>query len=71
MIELSRTVLPVAAIMSVVACTSYPRVQSDFDGDLDFGQYKTFDFSSRTEIEDPDLAGNRYVTTQKDRSKLT
>ena len=42
----------------MVACTSNPRVQSDYDDNLDFSLYRTFDFSSRTEIEDPDLAGD-------------
>ncbi len=58
MITLSRIVLPLVALALMAACTSNPRVQSGYDSDLDFGQYKTFDFSSRTEIEDPDLAGN-------------
>jgi hypothetical protein len=50
--------LPVVALTLMAACTSHPKVQSDYDGDRDFGQYRTFDFSSRTEIENPDLAGN-------------
>ncbi len=42
----------------LTACTSNPRVQSDYDGALDSGQYITFDFENRAEIENPDLAGN-------------
>ena len=58
MIKLSRITLPFVALTLMAACTSNPRVQSDYDGALDFGQYSTFDFGSRTEIKDPDLAGN-------------
>jgi len=39
----------------VAACTSNPRVQSDFDDSVDFSQYKTFNFGSQTEILDPDF----------------
>ncbi len=57
MIKLSRVVLPLVALTLLAGCASNPRVQSNYDGDLDSGQYETFGFSSRTEIEDPDLAG--------------
>jgi hypothetical protein len=39
----------------ITACTSNPRVQSDFDDSVDFSQYKTFNFGSQTEILDPDF----------------
>ena len=39
----------------LTACTSSPRVQSDFDDSVDFSQYKTFNFGSQTEILDPDF----------------
>ena len=39
----------------LTACTSNPRVQSDFDDSVDFSQYKTFNFGSQTEIPDPDF----------------
>ena len=39
----------------LTACTSNPRVQSDFDDSVDFNQYKTFNFGSQTEILDPDF----------------
>ena len=39
----------------VAACTSNPRVQSGFDDNVDFSQYKTFNFGSPTEILDPDF----------------
>ena len=58
MIKLSRIMLPMVTITLMAACTSSPGVQSDYDGDLDFGQYQTFDFSSGTEIVGADLAGN-------------
>ena len=56
--RVSRILLPLFALLSLVACTTSPRVQSNYDDSLDFGQYRTFDFSSRTEIEKPDLAGD-------------
>ena len=39
----------------LTACTSSPRVQSDFDDSADFSQYKTFNFGSQTEVLDPDF----------------
>jgi len=39
----------------MTACTSNPRVQSNFDDSVDFSQYKTFKFGSQTEISDPDF----------------
>ena len=39
----------------LTACTSNPRVQSDFDDSVDFSQYKTFNFGTQTEILDPDF----------------
>lgn len=39
----------------LTACTSNPRVQSDFDDSVDFSQYETFNFGSQTEILDPDF----------------
>ena len=39
----------------LTACTSNPRVQSDFDDSVDFSQYKTFNFGSQTEILNPDV----------------
>ncbi len=57
MITLSRIMLLLVVLALMAACTSNPRVQSDYNSDLDLGQYKTFDFSSSTEIEDPDLTG--------------
>ena len=41
----------------IAACTSNPRVQSSHDDSLDFSVYETYDFSNRTEIENPDLPG--------------
>ena len=39
----------------LTACTSNPRVQSDFDDSVDFSQYRTFNFGSQTEFLDPDF----------------
>ena len=39
----------------LTACTSNPRIQSDFDDSVDFSQYKTFNFGNQTEISDPDF----------------
>ncbi|MDX2417502.1 MAG: DUF4136 domain-containing protein [Xanthomonadales bacterium] len=39
----------------LTACTSNPRVQSDFDDSVDFSQYKTYNFGSQTEVLDPDF----------------
>ena len=58
MITLSRTISPLVALTLMASCTTNPRIQSNYDNDLGFSQYKTFGFSSRTEIEDPDLAGD-------------
>ena len=41
----------------LTACTSNPRVQSSHDDSLDMSVYETYNFSSRTEIENPDLPG--------------
>jgi len=41
----------------IMACTSNPRVQSSRDDSLDFSVYETYNFGSRTEIENPDLSG--------------
>lgn len=41
----------------ITACTSNPRVQSSHDDSLALSDYETYNFSSRTEIENPDQAG--------------
>ena len=41
----------------ITACTSNSRVQSSHDDSLDMSVYETYNFSSRTEIENPDLSG--------------
>ena len=41
----------------ITACTSNPRVQSSHDDSPDMSVYETYNFSSRTEIESPDLPG--------------
>ena len=41
----------------IMACTSNPRVQSKVDESIDFSIYETYNFSTRTEIQDPDLPG--------------
>ena len=57
MIELSKVLLLPITFTLIAACTSNPRVQSNYDDSLDFGVYETFGFASRTEIQDPDLSG--------------
>ena len=57
MIELSKILLLPVTFTLIAACTSNPRVQSNYDDSLDFGLYETFSFASRTEIQDPDLSG--------------
>jgi len=51
------TLIPLTFAL-LTACASNPRVQSNFDDSLDFSLYETYNFSNRTEIENPDLAGN-------------
>lgn len=41
----------------IMACTPNPRVQSKVDESIDFSIYETYNFSTRTEIEEPDLPG--------------
>ncbi len=50
-----RIFLTFSTFALITACTSSPRVQSDFDDRVDFSQYKTFNFGSKTEILDPDF----------------
>lgn len=58
MITLSRVILPVITLSLVAACATNTRIQSNYDSDVDLSQYKTFGFSSQTEFEDSDLAGD-------------
>jgi len=57
MTGLSRKFLMLISSALLVACTSNPRVQSQVDESIDFGVYETYNFATRTEIEDPDLPG--------------
>ncbi len=52
-----RVFLLLVSFALIVACTSNPRVQSSHDDSLDISVYETYNFSSRTEIENPDLPG--------------
>ena len=45
-----------AACALATACTSNPRVQSNYSDSLNITDYKTFGFARATEVEDPDLA---------------
>ena len=47
------SIVLVSALILISACVSDARVQSDFDQSLDFSQYKTYNFHSKTEIENP------------------
>ena len=56
MIDFSKIVLPSVAITLMAACTSNPRIQSDYSDDLNFGEYKTFNFSDQVAMGVSDLA---------------
>ena len=56
--EFTRVSLLLITFTLITACTSNPRVQSNYDDSLDFSVYETYNFSSRTEIVDPDVSGN-------------
>ena len=47
----------------LTACTSNPRVQSDFDESVDFSQYKTFNFGSQDDyrVNDPLSSNDRLM----------
>ena len=53
--RLSKVLLPVVALTVASACTSNPRVQSDFSDGIDFSAYKTYDFGGRMEAVNTDL----------------
>ncbi len=56
--EFTRVSLLLITFTLITACTSNPRVQSNYDDSLDFSVYETYNFSSRTEIVDSDVSGN-------------
>jgi hypothetical protein len=55
MSEFSRKFLLLISFALIMACASNPRVQSKVDDSLDFSVYETYNFGTRTEIENPDL----------------
>jgi len=55
MSECTRVLFLLITFSIMTACTSIPRVQSSHDDSLDMSVYETYNFSSRTEIENPDL----------------
>jgi hypothetical protein len=57
MITAAKSLLALITLAMVTACATDPRVQSKHDGSLDFSQYESFNFSSPTAIENPDLGG--------------
>ena len=57
MSEFSRKILLLISFALIMACASNPRVQSKVDDSLDFSVYETYNFGTRTEIENPDLPG--------------
>jgi hypothetical protein len=57
MSEFSRKFLLLISFALIMACASNPRVQSKVDDSLDFSVYETYNFGTRTEIENPDLPG--------------
>lgn len=57
MSEISRKLFLLTSSALMMACTSNPRVQSKVDDSIDFSAYETYNFGTRTEIENPDLPG--------------
>lgn len=53
----SKVFLVLISFALLTACASNARVQSSYADSLDFSHYETYNFSSRTEIEDLDLQG--------------
>jgi hypothetical protein len=49
------SIVLVSALILISACASDSRVQSDFDQSMDFSQYKTYNFHSQTEMENPEF----------------
>lgn len=52
---LTRVFLWQTAFFLLSACATEPRVQSDYDAGVDFRQFRTYNFSSPVEIENPDF----------------
>lgn len=55
MTRLIKVMLPVAACVWMTACSSTSRIHSDYQGELQLSQHKTYGFKSRTEFRDSDL----------------
>jgi len=53
-----RSSLLLISFTLIAACASDSRITSDFDDSLDFSAYRTFNFSSPTEVENPDFPEN-------------
>lgn len=51
---LTRVFLLQAVFIFLTACATESRFQSDYDPDLDFSQFRTYNFSNPVEIESPD-----------------
>ncbi len=52
MLSKSRNIfLLLVGLLTLIACASGPEIQSDYDPDVDFSQYKTFGFFSPMSIE--------------------
>jgi len=58
MTDCLRTSLLLISFTLISACASDARIKSDFDNSLDFSEYRTFNFSSPAEIENPDFPEN-------------
>jgi hypothetical protein len=57
MIGTLKLYLVLSSFALLTGCASNARVQSSYDDSLDFSGYGTYNFSSRTEIKNPDLQG--------------
>lgn len=52
----SRHTIFAAALMFLTACSSGPKIESDYDHTIDFSQYKTYGFFSPMGIENPNYS---------------
>lgn len=54
--KISRLVSLVVAALLIASCASKPKIESDYDRTVDFGQYKTYAFFNPMGIENPNYS---------------
>lgn len=54
--KFSRYTIFAAVLMFLTACSSGPKIESDYDHTIDFSQYKTYGFFSPMGIENPNYS---------------